>query len=164
MSSSRAPARRPATRPASWPEIPVPVLRPDEIVVTRDDGGRLVVVLPDPVASALAFASRQVINPGAIDERPRSYPAGSPVASTMRRIFAVVASSPVASERVDPSGPTDSEQAWDGACFGFLVGTSAWDHNARWWTFNVDSLEHRALTCMGSVHIAARSGAVTWSG
>ncbi|MFB6629943.1 hypothetical protein ACFCWY_08615 [Streptomyces sp. NPDC056362] len=132
-----------------------PVLTPADVTVTTDHAGRAYAVVPDDVARLLADASRKGIDPEArgISFESDLHPADSWTARTVRTIFEAVLASPAATEDHDAHGLAQYRK-WDGGTFyGFIVGTSGWDTDTRWWR---DYAHTRDVRVSGSANIAAR--------
>ncbi|MFF4543693.1 hypothetical protein ACFY1J_05510 [Streptomyces sp. NPDC001406] len=112
-----------------------PTLAVTDVTVTTDNMGRAYAVIPDAVARPLAVAALQGIDPNArgIFFESDAHPADSWVATTVRTIFDAVLASPVAAE-VDHAHGLWLYRKFDGGTFyGFIVGESGWDADARWW-------------------------------
>jgi hypothetical protein len=133
----------------------LPTLAVDDVTVTTDLMGRPYAVLPDDVAAPLAAASREGVDPNAVGVyfESATHAADSWVATTVRTIFDAVLSSPVAAED-DHAHGLSQYRKWDGGTFyGFIVGRSAWDMDARWWA---DYRHTRHLHVSGSACIATK--------
>ncbi|EMF20384.1 hypothetical protein H114_32614 [Streptomyces gancidicus BKS 13-15] len=113
-----------------------PTLTADQVTVTADQMGRPVAVVPDDVARLLAAASREGIDPEArgIDFESVAHPADSWVAVTVRTVFeAVLAARPDDADDLS-SGLGQYRTYGGGTFYGFIVGTSGWDPDTRWWS------------------------------
>ncbi|MFJ2745264.1 hypothetical protein ACIO3O_37030 [Streptomyces sp. NPDC087440] len=129
-----------------------PALTTDDITVTTDAMGRLVVIVPDDVARPLTTASHEGVNPKARSLTgivSRDHAADSWAALTIRTIFAAVLDAYQARtipEHVHMYGLSQYAK-WDGGTlYGHVVGTSGWDTDTRWWR---EYRKHNDLIPMG---------------
>ncbi|MEU5748296.1 hypothetical protein ABZ804_22490 [Streptomyces sp. NPDC047726] len=114
---------------------PAPALTPADVTITTDHAHRLYAIVPDDTARLLNAASREGIDPKArgMFFQSETHAADSWPAATVRTIFeAVLAARPEMGR--DLSSGLGQYRTYDGGHFhGFIVGTSAWDTEARWW-------------------------------
>ncbi|MFD5814672.1 hypothetical protein [Streptomyces sp. NPDC127038] len=110
-------------------------LTTDDVTVTTDHAGRLYAVIPDDIARPLTVASLKGIDPQArgmfFESDP--HPADSWAATTVRSIFEALLASPLAHEDVHTWGLGQYREFGGGTFYGFIVGESGWDPEARWW-------------------------------
>jgi hypothetical protein len=132
-----------------------PTLTADAVTVTTDNCGRAYAVVPDDVARLLAVAAVQGINPEArgIFFESDAHPADSWAATTVRTVFDAVLASPVAAEDHHAHGLWLYRKYDGGTFYGFIVGESAWDADARWWR---EYGKHNDLIVRGIASIASR--------
>jgi hypothetical protein len=128
----------------------------DEVTVTTDHMGRVYAVVPDEIARPLALASRAGIDPEARGISFESAPqaADSWTATTVRTIFEAVLASPAAADDVHTCGLGLYRKYDGGTFYGFVVGASGWDMEARWWR---DYRQTDDLRVSGNANIAYRS-------
>lgn len=112
-----------------------PALTVEQVTVTTDHMGRAYAVVPDAVARLLRTASLKGIDPEArgISFESAPCPADSWEAATVRVIFEAVLASPVAADDDHACGLRLYRKYDGGEFFGFIVGESGWNPDARWW-------------------------------
>ncbi|MFF5655234.1 hypothetical protein [[Kitasatospora] papulosa] len=133
-----------------------PALAVDDVTVTTDHNGRAYAVIPDAVARPLAAAALEGIDPEArgIFFESAPHPADSWAATTVRTIFEAVLASPVAAEDIHAFGLNLYRRFDGGTFYGFVVGASGWDTEARWWR---DYKNTRDVRVRGTASIAYAS-------
>ncbi|GGW94692.1 hypothetical protein [Streptomyces noursei] len=106
------------------------VLTAAHVTITLDQWERPVIVLPDDVAARLAASSRtDVKDYGYCHFESRRFGADTYETRAIRTLFeAVLAAHP------DEQGLGQYEQFGTGYFYGWIVGASGWDMDARTWT------------------------------
>ncbi|MCX4976513.1 hypothetical protein [Streptomyces sp. NBC_00620] len=128
-----------------------PTLTTADVTVTTDHAGRVYAVIPDDVARPLAVAAKEGIDPEARGTffESRRHPADSWAAATVRTVFTALLDA--LSETPDVIAGLGLYRRSDGGTFyGFIVGTSAWGAEARWW---LDYGQHDDLIVRGAASI-----------
>ncbi|MFI1201691.1 hypothetical protein ACH4VR_19930 [Streptomyces sp. NPDC020883] len=99
------------------------------VTITLDQWGRPVIVLPDDIAARLAASSRtDVKDYGYGHFESRRFDAGTYETRAIRTLFeAVLAAHP------DEQGLGQYERFGTGYFYGWIVGASGWDADARTW-------------------------------
>lgn len=151
---------------------PAPELTAADVVVTCDNNGREIIVIPDAIAAELAAEVRRGWREfrGEANGESRRFAPGTWAYRTTDTIMSAYTASaipealamwpekdhshlnfpPLTHER---RAQVDRERASGGngylAGSAFIIGRSGWDFDARWWAFDVRSLAHKALSPMG---------------
>ena len=116
-------------------DVDVPAFTAADVAVRADKGGRVVFVIPDPVARALRRAGKagwvEVLGMG--DGEGHRYPPGTRVHAAATVLLDVARELP---NDVDIDAETRErtlQAAGFGALAAFVVGRAGWDDAARWW-------------------------------
>lgn len=144
-------------------DLDVPAFTAADVAVRADKGGRVVFVIPDPVARALRRAGKAgwVEVAGMGDGEGHRYPPGTRVHAAATVLLDVARELP---NDVDIDAETRErtlQAAGFGALAAFVVGRAGWDDAARWWADYDATVE---LHLPGSLHTSFVDGAVYCAG